>query len=83
MTSPAQRAEDLQGVAVEAVERSLQSLFSHDDYADLADLVPPSFAADLVELAWRHQFDLDTANFRREAKKYLNNIAAGEDATLP
>lgn len=71
---------DLRAVASSALGEALEELLSEEANADLRELLPPDFAARLSDLAWRHQFDLDKARFRREAKALLRSIAADAPA---
>ena len=46
---------------------------------DELDWLPSNFADSIIDLAWRHQFDVDRATFRRRFRDYIKRVA--EDAT--
>jgi hypothetical protein len=68
--------EGLRQVAADSLLFAVDSLLDEESNADLRDDLPADFAPALADLAWRHQFDLDKARFRREAKRYLTEVAS-------
>jgi hypothetical protein len=70
---------NLRESATYAVKESVATLLETDIYGDLDDVLPPSFAEDVMELAWRHQSDLDKTRFRRAIRDYIKAIASTAD----
>jgi hypothetical protein len=75
MTDSGRTDSDLRPAARAALEASARALLDSEEYADLEEILPATFVDHLLDIAWRHQFDLDRVRFRREIKNYIHSIA--------
>ena len=75
MTSSSER-EDLSSDAREIVMKAMRRSISESE--DDLGWLPEEFAETIIELAWRHQFDIDRAAFRRHFRAYITQVSAVE-----
>jgi hypothetical protein len=79
VNTPRPPDSSLQQAAIDALQDSIEELLSDETNSDLRPLLPDEFASELISLAWRHQFDLDKARFRRDIKTYFSILAQSKD----
>ena len=67
---------ELDKQAKKIVQKEVMLLLKEADYADV-DWLPEDFAEQIIQLAWKHQFDIDKGLFRIELNSYLKSISQG------
>ncbi len=69
--------DPVKSAALSALDESMGALLAQEENSDL-DWLPDDFTSRILDLAWRHQFDLDKALFRRHIKAYLREVTEEE-----
>lgn len=71
---PPDSAESLEQLALDVLQEQVRELLTLEQNRDL-EWLPSDFGQRIAKIAWDHQHDVDKAAFRREFRRYIENIS--------